>query len=620
MNSLLVQLNSYAKMYGLSKRALASQLAVPYSTLKSWLTLGKSHVEPSSENVVRIQTFLQQKNGTTLNMLEKRQSPAQETVSTVMTTKGGSMRTSDIPKRYKTAIRDPIHGDIDLTPLEIKVIDTVDFQRLRHIKQLGTASLVYPGATHTRFDHSLGTVAASQRMIDAINKNPNTQLQIDQKTTDLIRMCALLHDITHIPFGHSLEDEGFIYPRHDRAGQDSRWNVFLGPSSEIGKKIIEDAGEEFRRKIIDNLTAKGEQINQLDAPFVVDIVGNTVCADLLDYLARDAYYAGLRETYDPRFLKYLLISSDGEYKKRLVLSLYKEERMRRDVVSEVMHLLRLRYSLAEKIYYHHAKVTTTAMLIEAVQAAKISKPLDFDEKALCKLGDDELLFKLQQCGDTVATKLAEKLRLRALYKPVYMLVYSAPSPEDRTRDKKVAITERFRHSPEERFELERRLEEWNRLPEGSVIIYCPTENMNLKEVKTLALWQDERIRMLIEAPGEKLKNEVKSINDAHQELWKMYVFLERGLPGEREKMENLASDCSHEFELRNAIESLSQVGKPSLERYIEEWATEFPNLDVKISEKEPLIKMRSIYAESSTADPPSYEELKKALDDLRKTG
>ena len=110
-------------------------------------------------------------------------------------------------------IRDAVHGDIQLGPLEIELIDTLEFQRLRGIKQLGTAYLVFPSALHTRFEHSLGTSWMAQRIID-VRAAQTTRCNDDE--AQLIRVAALLHDITHIPFGHTLEDERRVLPRHDK--------------------------------------------------------------------------------------------------------------------------------------------------------------------------------------------------------------------------------------------------------------------------------------------------------------------------------------------------------------------------------------------------------------------
>src|SRR5262245_18940635 len=112
----------------------------------------------------------------------------------------------------KKLIRDAVHGDIRLNALEVELIDTTEFQRLRGIKQLGTADLGFPSAVHTRFEHSLGACWMSQRIVQLIRRSH--QISTDEET--LIRVAALLHDITHIPFGHTLEDERRVLPRHDK--------------------------------------------------------------------------------------------------------------------------------------------------------------------------------------------------------------------------------------------------------------------------------------------------------------------------------------------------------------------------------------------------------------------
>ncbi|MEE8132547.1 MAG: HD domain-containing protein, partial [Nitrososphaerales archaeon] len=167
--------------------------------------------------------------------------------------------------------------------------------------------------------------------------------------TLLTRLCALLHDLAHIPFGHTLEDEGKLFPSQWK--DKKRIKIFLGDNSEIGKIIVNYINRSTLKRIRDILTAEDEEeIQELQYPIVADIVGNTICADLLDYLARDLYYSGIRGTYDERFLDYLIVQKlDGSEKQRLAITLFKPVKgdYRRDVVSELLHLLRLRYTLAE---------------------------------------------------------------------------------------------------------------------------------------------------------------------------------------------------------------------------------------------------------------------------------
>src|SRR5678815_5323896 len=171
-------------------------------------------------------------------------------------------------------IRDAVHGDIQLGSLEIEIIDTPEFQRLRGIKQLGTAYFVYPSAIHTRFEHSLGTSWMAHRIVEVLRRNS----AVDSGTESLIRVSALLHDITHIPFGHTLEDERRVLPRHDK--DQDRVRYFLEEGN-IGR-ILDREG--MQRTIVEALTGGGSLLS--------DIAGGSISADLLDYLRRDTYFCG----------------------------------------------------------------------------------------------------------------------------------------------------------------------------------------------------------------------------------------------------------------------------------------------------------------------------------------
>ena len=99
------------------------------------------------------------------------------------------------PRTRYSVLRDPVHGDIYLTHEEIEVLDTPEMQRLRGVKQLGTAFLAYPGAVHTRFDHSIGVLHVTGRMIEAINRNfdldPRQCIAVGENELRVVRMAAL---------------------------------------------------------------------------------------------------------------------------------------------------------------------------------------------------------------------------------------------------------------------------------------------------------------------------------------------------------------------------------------------------------------------------------------------
>jgi HD superfamily phosphohydrolase len=129
-------------------------------------------------------------------------------------------------------ITDPVHGDIFVTRLEQRVIDSAPMQRLRRVRQLGATHLVYPGATHTRFSHCLGALRSAQDLFDAVvdhrhgphavrdlfgewESNPAEYRKRVAEATVLARLGALLHDLTHVPFGHSVEDDIGLLTPHD---------------------------------------------------------------------------------------------------------------------------------------------------------------------------------------------------------------------------------------------------------------------------------------------------------------------------------------------------------------------------------------------------------------------
>ncbi|HNX17194.1 MAG TPA: HD domain-containing protein [Methanoregula sp.] len=107
------------------------------------------------------------------------------------------------PLRFSNTIFDNVHGFIPLTSVEYEIINSSEFQRLRHIKQLGLLDYVFPGALHTRFNHSLGVLCVADKMIDTLQQKDKLQ---NGNIRQLIRLAALLHDIGHYPWSHVTED------------------------------------------------------------------------------------------------------------------------------------------------------------------------------------------------------------------------------------------------------------------------------------------------------------------------------------------------------------------------------------------------------------------------------
>lgn len=391
-------------------------------------------------------------------------------------------------------IRDPVHGDIELTPEEVRVIDTPEMQRLRGIRQLGTAYLVYPGCHHTRFDHSLGTLATAARILDHLRRNGHAPGRDAER---LVRLAALVHDVTHVPFGHTFEDEREIFPRHD-AGH--RLDAFLGDGSRLGR-VLEGLG--VREALLPLLGGPG----RLEVPWMRDIVSSTIDADLLDYLRRDAYFAGLRRDYDDRVFTYFAVDRG-----RLVIDMLRHGVERPDARSEILHLLHMRYFLTERVYLHHTKIAAGAMIARAVEVASRSW---LQEEHLFRLTDEQLLDLLRRFPDPEVAALAEGIARRQLYKRAYVLSGQSLGAQQ------AQIIQRFSGPSREREQLEEAIARRAGARPLQVILYCPRASF-IKEAQVLVRTR-AGVKPLVELDSP-LSGDVGALARQYADLWRLYVF------------------------------------------------------------------------------------------------
>jgi uncharacterized protein len=309
-------------------------------------------------------------------------------------------------------------GAVCLYGPEIDIVDTPEFQRLGGIKQLGTSYFVFRGAVHTRFEHSLGALAQAQNIIDAVNRSPLSQRRVDKRGTRLARLAALLHDLPHVPFGHTLEDEFGLLVRHDE--NFPRLDALL-KNSRIGALLAEHLdAEEYEQLlfVLDAVAPADEAEKRLskeerlverlgEYAYVADIVANTVCADVLDYIVRDLSACGMPVSLGTRFLDYFQITPPNVPLKtncnRMALRLDKRGMPRPDVESEVLKLLSYRYELAERVFFHHAKNAASVMIGHAVALLELHK----QDTNFHWLSDDLLLAALANAK--VATALSLKI-------------------------------------------------------------------------------------------------------------------------------------------------------------------------------------------------------------------
>lgn len=385
-------------------------------------------------------------------------------------------------------VRDPVHGDIQLRRDEVAILDTPEMQRLRGIKQLGTAYLVYPGCHHTRFEHCLGTMHVASRICAALRRQG---FRVTDEDETIIRAAALVHDVSHIPFGHTFEDERKVFPRHDRP---ERLRVFLF-SGDLGQQLksLGLADTVFRM-----LTEGGT--------WQADVVSSSIDADLLDYLRRDAMYSGLAQTYDDRIFAYFGISEG-----RLIFQLSRRGMERPDARSEVLHLLRMRYVLTERVYFHHAKVIAGAMISKAVELA-VGRGLK--QSDLYPLSDDQLLRMLSEWGDD-CRELAEAVLRRRLYKRAYGL--SARRVGETTRWE---LAEAYHRPGARRDDVEAEIAKKAGLAPHQVILYVPAPTA-FKEV-TMPVLTPEGTMPLNRTAASHL--ELSALEEQYRNLWRLWVF------------------------------------------------------------------------------------------------
>ena len=245
-------------------------------------------------------------------------------------------------KKEYLEITDPIHDFIRLNKTEQQIIDTPVFQRLRRIKQLSGAHLTYPGAQHTRFEHSLGVMH--------IASMAGTSLQSKGITTkdDIVnlRLAGLLHDIGHGPFSHLFEEvlQRKKKDSHEQIGK----QIIL--KTEIGDIISKNG---LDKKLIQNLAMGGGKLQYMN-----EIVSGALSADMMDYLLRDGYFTGAEHAkIDHNRITYSL----DVYKKKLALD--------RSALVNFETMMISRFQMFKAVYFHKTVRAGEVMLLEAMTLA-----------------------------------------------------------------------------------------------------------------------------------------------------------------------------------------------------------------------------------------------------------
>ncbi len=423
------------------------------------------------------------------------------------------------PRNY-SVVRDPVHGDIYLSRDEMRLLDTPEMQRLRGVRQLGTAYLVFPGAQHTRFEHSLGTLHLTAQLIDAVNLNhslaPGELAAIGEDEARILRAAALVHDIPHIPFGHNIEDQSGILERHDTP---ARYRRLLSTDTGVGQ-ILEQWG------ILNQVLAILLPASEPGLPSVPEswreLLSDTICPDILDYLKRDAYYTGLNLLYDDRVVNYFKIDGPSGH---LFVDVAKRGVVREDILSEMVRILEARYFFSERVYYHHAKIAAGAMIAQAVENALLGRSL---EPTQLQDQTDESLLLLLESSLPEEPRLRERQQeLLSRYRSRRLLKRACVFPRYANRESQDPLIARFfspgAHQARVEFEHHVEGEVQRRLGRSPLVtLYCPARRMQLKEAQTHVRFpQQDQVRPLAEFQ-EHLPR-LADLSESYRNLWKLYV-------------------------------------------------------------------------------------------------
>ncbi|KAG5239225.1 deoxynucleoside triphosphate triphosphohydrolase SAMHD1 [Salix suchowensis] len=199
--------------------------------------------------------------------------------------------------RLSKHVHDNVHGNIYLDPLSLKFIDTEQFQRLRDLKQLGAAYMVYPGAVHTRFEHSLGVYWLAGEAVQLIKKHQGLELGVDNFDIQTVKLAGLLHDVGHGPFSHLFQSE--FLPLVMNGSEWSHEQMSTKMVDHIVDKHHIDVDSEMMRKVKEMILASsgsGQKNDAGEKRFLYDIVANGrngVDVDKFDYIVRDSRACGL---------------------------------------------------------------------------------------------------------------------------------------------------------------------------------------------------------------------------------------------------------------------------------------------------------------------------------------
>ncbi len=273
------------------------------------------------------------------------------------------------------SVRIPELRNIPITSRVRQVIDHPAYQRLRRVRMLGPTCFVYPGAVHSRFEHSLGVFGYVRQFLISLLSKPNFAASVTEEDLLTVLAAGLLHDLGHYPFAHSLEAlhlKGEDTPRHEHVGGD----IILGNIESLASnrplaEVLHESWNIDPQRMISLCTGDiGDDPDPVDA-LLHSIISGAIDADKMDYLQRDSHHIGVpygRNFDHRRLLASLTVSADGDH-----IAIEAKGKIPAEM------FIFARYTMFSEVYWHHTVRAASTMVENAIAAFHSRTDIDPDD-------------------------------------------------------------------------------------------------------------------------------------------------------------------------------------------------------------------------------------------------
>jgi HD superfamily phosphohydrolase len=304
-----------------------------------------------------------------------------------------------MPRGHWGEIKDPVHGYIYITEQEKEVIDSYPVQRLRRLRQLAGSEYVYPGANHTRFEHSVGVMYLAGKVVE----NPNVSQLINEDEAETVRIAALLHDIGHGPFSHVFEQ--LLDRELGKTHEDiTHWIIEKSELKDVLNKKGYDPAEVARLAV--------GKLHKPKKTFLDEIISSAVDVDKQDFIVRDTYHTGAEYGFIDVFrLIHALDVLDGS----LAIDL--------GALSALESLIIARIESFKSIYFHRVGRAAQIMLAKAMEKANEELGLTRFKtpEEYMTMDDNTVWTMLKNCTEsaTIVGNLERRKMLKCAYERTF---------------------------------------------------------------------------------------------------------------------------------------------------------------------------------------------------------